>query len=310
VPLGLAIAVLVLELGLVARSRGALRAALWLPAGLVMLAVAGERPDDLYQGFLNILSDRLGGTPFYLTLMAAAGFYAYGWCRRVPRSELALVAALAVLAVVAPLTRNLGGLVAPRPAPLLAIAALELGLGLRRWRSERCLSGAVCLWAAALAGLSGHLDRALVVFHLAMVSTLVLGALFDDGLGQLLRLAAVGLVLLGCLVVLTGQRETLGVTPFWVRAGYVSTAAAVLGGYGWLLKLRIARAGAVVAVAGWLFTLGWESYTALRRLIAGLDFIATGLFLLGLAELTSVVKAGLVRCPAVKRRPGVPTSLD
>ena len=60
-------------------------------------------------------------------------------------------------------------------------------------------------------------DRALIVFHLALAATLVLGAAFDDALGRLLRLAAVALVLLGCLAVLS--RETRGAHGGWPRAG-------------------------------------------------------------------------------------------
>jgi hypothetical protein len=310
VPLGLAVAVLVLELGLVARSRGALRTALWLPAGLVMLAMTGARPDDLYQGFLTLLSDRLGGSPLYLTLVATAGFYAYAWRRRVPRSEPALVAALAALAVVAPLTRNLGGLVVPRPAPLLAIAALELGVGLGRRSSVRSLAGAACLGAAGLGGLGANPEGILVAFHLAMAAALLLGAWFDDALGRLLRHAAVVLVLLGCLAVLSRQGGLSGLTPTWMRGAYALTAAVVLAGYGRRLEHRGASFGAILAMLGALVTLGGESYASLRHVVPGLDFIATGLVLLGLAELVSLAKAGLLRWPVVRKRRGVPAILE
>jgi hypothetical protein len=310
VPLGLAVAVVALELGLVARSRGVLRVALLLPAGLVLLAMTGERPDDLYEGFLKLLGDRLGGTPLYLTLLAAAGFYAYAWCRRVPLADSALAGAIAVLTVVTPLTRHLGGLVAPRPVPLLAVAALELALGLRRRSAARCLAGSACCCAAALAGLGARPDYYHVVFHLAIAQALVLGAWFDDRLGRLLRHAAVALLLLACLGVLAGRGDWNELVSPPLRAAYALTAAAVLAGYGQLLKDRAARIGAVVALLGALVTLGAETYASLRRVVPGLDFIAAGLFLLGLAELTSLAKAGLMRWPVVQKRPSVPTSLD
>jgi hypothetical protein len=310
VPLGLAVAVLVLELGLVARSRGVLRVALLLPAGLALLAMTGERPDDLYEGFLKLLGDRLGGTPLYLTLVAVAGFYAYAWCRRVPLAETALVGAIAALTVVGPLTRHLGGLVAPRPGPLLVIAALELGLGWRRRSSARCLACAACFCAAAFVGLGPIPDRNLMVFHAAIAQALVLGAWFDDRLGRLLRHAAVGLVLLACLGVLAGRGGWSELASSPMRAAYALTAAAVLAGYGQLLRHRVARMGALVALLGALVTLGAETYASLRRVVPGLDFIAAGLLLLGLAELTSLAKAGLVRWPVVQKRPSVPTTLE
>jgi hypothetical protein len=281
-----------------------------LPAGLVLLAMTGERPDDIYEGFLKLLGDRLGGTPLYLTLVAAAGFYAYAWWRRVPLADTALAGAIAALTVVAPFTRHLGGLVAPRPVLLLAIAGLELALGLRRRNSARCLAGAACCCAAALAGLGPRPDCNHVVFHLAIAQALVLGARFDDRLGRLLRHAAVVLLLLACLGVLAGRGGWSELASSPMRAAYALTAAAVLAGYGQLLRHRAARIGALVASLGALVTLGAETYASLRRVVPGLDFIATGLFLLGLAELTSLAKAGLVRWPVVQKRPSVPTSLD
>jgi hypothetical protein len=310
VPLGSAVAVLMLEMGLVARSCGVLRIALSLPAGLALLAMAGERPDDIYEGFLKLLSDRLGGTPLYLTLVAAAGFYAYAWCRRVPLADTALAGAIAALTVVAPATRHLGGLVVPQPAPLLAIAALELGLGLQRRSSARCLVGAACLCAAVFVGLGPRPDRNPIVFHGAIAQVLVLGAWFDDRLCRLLRHSAVAFVLLACLVVLAGRGGWNELASPPMRAAYALTAAAVLAGYGQLRKHRTAQIGALVAALGTLGTLGAESYGSLRRVVPGLDFIATGLLLLGLAELTSLAKAGLMRWPVGQKRPSVPTTLE
>ena len=51
---------------------------------LLLLAVVGHRDDPTYQWFLGRFISRLGGTPFYLTLLATAGFYAYAAVRRVP----------------------------------------------------------------------------------------------------------------------------------------------------------------------------------------------------------------------------------
>ena len=156
VPFLLAVAVLLLEIGLVERSRGALRAALALPAGPGRPG-AGRRiaPRPSTRASWRCSSPRLGGTPLYLTLLASAGFYAYAALRRVPMAIEALTAALAALAVVGPGTLDLGGLVAPRPLPILAVAALQLGLGLRRRDAWRCLVGACCLAVGAMIGPDG-----------------------------------------------------------------------------------------------------------------------------------------------------------
>jgi hypothetical protein len=292
VPFLLAVAVLLLELGLVARSRRTLHVSLALPAGLVVLALVGDRPDDLYQGFLSLFIARLGGTPFYLTLLAAAGFYAYAALRRVPLAIGGLTSVLAVLAVVGPGTRDLHGLVPTRPLPLLAIAALQLGLGIRRRDAWRCLVGAGGLIVATT---SGQVDlRGPFAFHLALSVVLIIGAAFDDALGRLLRTAGAWLVLLACLFVLSGRFDRPESVPLWVLTVYPPTMAALLAGYGRLLHHRVSRIAAALALMGWLAAIGWQTYGSLRRVILGLDFIATGLVMLALAELISVAKAGLL----------------
>ena len=149
-----------------------------------------------------------------------------------------------------------------------------------------------------------------MLFHLVLAATLVLGAVFDDTLGRLLRLAAVALVLLGCLAVLARGCHGHGTVQDVIRAGYAPASAILLAAYGRLLRYRAAHVGAALTVSGWLVALGWASYDPLRRVIVGLDFIATGLILLGLAELISLAKAGLLPWHVVHKDPEVHSALD
>jgi hypothetical protein len=299
VPLLLAVAVLLLELGLVERSRAALRLALALPLGLVVLAMLGDRADDLYQGFLSLFVARLGGTPLYLTLLAAAGFYAYAWLRRVPGATGGVTCALAVLAVVAPTTRDLHGLelAAPQPWPLLAIAALQLGLGIVHRSAARCLVGAGCLIAVV-----AQPHRGPVAFHLALAVVLVLGAAFEDAFGRILRNAGAALGLLACLAVLFGRFDRPDFAPAWTVTAYPLLVSGLLAGYARLLRHRFSGIAANLALAAWMAVLTWRSYCSLRHVVLGLDFIATGLVLLALAEGISLAKAGLIPW-RVARRP-------
>ena len=137
VPFLLPVGVLVLEIGRVEGSKGALRTALFFPPLLLILAAVGHRHEAVYEGFLTRFTTLFGGTPLYLTLLASAGFYAYAALKRVAMATEALAVSLAALAVVGPGTLDLGGLVSPRPMPILAVAALQLGLGLRRHESWR-----------------------------------------------------------------------------------------------------------------------------------------------------------------------------
>jgi hypothetical protein len=313
VPFLLAVAVVVLELALDASSRRTLRVALALPAGLVVLALVGDRPDDLYQGFLALFIARLGATPLYVTLVAAASFYLYAMLRRVPLAVTALTLALAVLAVVGPGTRDLHGLVPARPWPLLAIFALQVGLGIRRRESWRCLAGAGCLIVATMIALEGIVAVPLrnpIAWHLALAVVLVIGAAFDDAFARRLRTAGAAMVGLSCLLALSGRLDRIEIAPPWLVTAYTPTMAALLAGYGSLLRHRGSRIAAALALAGWLTALGWQTYDSLRQVILGLDFIATGILLLALAELISLAKAGLLPRRTGRGKVEVPDPTD
>ena len=85
VPFLFALDVLLLELGdrvAEPRPRCGRR---WSPRwGWSVLALVGPASDPVYQGFLLIFMGRLGGSPLFLALLAAAVFYAFALLRRVP----------------------------------------------------------------------------------------------------------------------------------------------------------------------------------------------------------------------------------
>ncbi len=302
VPFGLTVAVLVLELGLVSFRRGRTRAAAWValaaPAGLVALAMIGHRPDPIYQGFLATVSARLGGDPLFLTLLASAGFYGYAAARRMPLATEALTAVLAALAVVGPDTLSRGNLVAPQPAPILAAAALQLGLGAWRGNAWRCLFGGVALAVAATLAVPGESSaashRGLLAFHLLLAALLGVGAAFDGVLARLLRGVGAGLVLLVCLAAIFGEVDAPAGLPDWMVGAYPVVMAVFLAGYGLLLVHRPALAIAGTVLACWLATAGWQGYFALRRVVPGLDQMALSLALFIVAILVSLGKSGVL----------------
>jgi hypothetical protein len=256
------------------------------------------------------VSERLGGTPLHLTLVATAAFYAYAWWRRVPRAESGFAAVLAALVLVAPTTRDLSGIMAPRPAPLVALALLQIGLGVRRRDSWRCLTGAACAIGAIVVLLGEDPHRGAIAFHLAILTALVLGAAFEDELGQVLRLTVVALLLAACVKMDSELFADGGAEPRWLQTLYPPAAALLLVGYARLLGYRFAALGAGLAVLGWLAALVWHGYESLRRLIAGLDLIAGGLVLLALAEVISLAKAGLLARWVFHKEQKVSSRLD
>jgi len=180
VPFGIAIAVLLLEIGLVSRRRGAIGTALAVPAILVVLTVAGHRDDPIYREFLALFAARFDD-PLTVTLLASVGVYGYAVMRGAPLAAEALTAALVALAVVGPDTLDRHEFVAPQPLPLLAAAALQLELGLRRRHSWRGLPAAAlgivagwrgyCRLRQVVVGLD-HIALSLLLFALALLISL------------------------------------------------------------------------------------------------------------------------------------------
>ncbi len=296
VPFGLAVALLLLEIGIVSRRRGVLGTALALPAVLVVLIVAGHRDDPIYREFLTMFAARFDDA-LSVTLLASIGFYGYALLRRVPLAAEALTAALVALAVVGSDTLDRHELLSPQPLPLLAAAALQLELGLRRRRSWRCLLAAGLAVAAAWM-LPEEADavslRETIAPHLVLFGLLIVGAVFDDTLARLLRVGGVALVLLVCLTVIFGRFDYPDDIPRWAIASYPLVLAAFLGGYGWVLGQRFAHAAAVVVLACWLGVAGGRGYLWLRQVVAGLDHIILSLVLFALALLISLGKSGIL----------------
>ncbi len=297
VSFGLALGVVLLEIGLVERRVRVLRVAMALPAVLLVLAMAGHRPEPVYQWFLGRFMDRLGGSPMYLTLLASAGFYLYASLRGAPIAFDAMTAALGALAFVAPQTLDSSGLVAPRALPILAVGVAQVWSGLSRRQSWRCVIGAGCLAASSIILMhptGASPDRWPVAFHLALAAVLAVGAAFDDRFAHALRTVGPALGLMAVLAVLTGRFPPAAAVPTWAIEAYAPAMALAIAGYGLVLGHRASLAAAGLMVAAWLAVLGWRGYCALRQVATGLDYIAVGLVLFSLAVLTSMAKGGVL----------------
>jgi hypothetical protein len=293
VPFGLVVAALLLEAGLVSSRRVLLGAALAVPVGLAALALVGHRDDSIYQEFLGLFAARLGGNPLWVTLLASAGFYAYATLRGAPAATEALTAALVALAFVDPDALVVGTSIPPRPAPILAAAALQLTLGTDRRHAWRCLLGTAGLVAVVALGLpdGAAAFRGWLPLHLALGGILLIGAAFDDPLARALRYVGAALVLQLCLVALFGQIEPPAGLPSWTMAAYPLVLAVLLAAYGLRLRHWFSCAAAGLVLACWLAGAAWWGYRALRQLVSGLDYIAVSLALFALAVLVSLAKS-------------------
>jgi hypothetical protein len=300
VPFLFALAVLLLELGVVTRNRLALRAAIAAPLALLALALMPPSLEEVYQNFLLIFMGRLGGTPLFLTLLGAVAFYALAMVRRVPLALEAMSVSLLALTVVGPTTRDLSQLVEPQPQPLLALAVLQLWLAWRRGSSVQSLYGAACLVAGLTLSL-GQTDSAtfqgVIAFHLALAATMAIGACFDDATGRWLRRTGAVLLTLAGLGAVPGDPwlcQLTFVSPEAVRV-YPMALVVIAAVYGFLFESRPYLIAATLSVGGWVLLVGCREYLHMRHVVAGLDRIAWGMAFFLLAAGISVVKAGLLR---------------
>ncbi len=296
VPFLFAADLLLLEAGVVSRNRTTQQVALVALPGLLILSVIGHRPDPIYLGFLTAFRNGLGGSPLFLTLIAVVAVYGIAAVRRLPLAPGGLTLSLLALSVVAPGTLDLGGLVAPQPLPLLAVAALQLALALRRNESWRFLVGSICLVDSITIGVGGfglREHQGLIAFHLGLVALMLLGVLFDDPLARILQGAGALFLALACLTAFcVGPVDYRGIPPEVVRA-YPFLLSLIAVGYGYLTGCRPYLAAASVGLLGWLTVVGWQGYSGLRRVLVGLDWITGGLAFFALAAIISLGKAGV-----------------
>jgi len=295
-PFGLAVAVLLLESGIVAKARTVQWTALTIPLVLIGLTFFCHRDDPIYRHFLDVFTARVGD-PLSVLLLATALFFAYAVWRRISLSSDALTAVLVLLAVVGPNTLDNHELGAPQSTPFLAAALLQMALGVEWRHSWRCLAGTVFLIAALVTlpqEVLALFPVGAVALHLALLSALMIGALFNDVLARLLRLFASVVILLVCDAVILGRPQVGESIPPILLLLYPLVMAALLAGYGRLLGQRFPLPVAFLIVAAWLGMAGWRGYCWLRQRILGLDHLLVSLALFALAVLVSLGKAGVL----------------
>jgi hypothetical protein len=296
VPIGLALSLVWLEIGIAAGRQGVMIAASAMPLFLALLATTGHRYEPIYMNFLDMFRQTLGGSPVFLTLIAAGIFLAYAVARRVPLACELLSVALVALATVGPQTLDLNQLVAPRPAPL---AAAGFVLGSIAWKKRHSIRGTLAALLFVIAATRGWMavwptaDWGVVALHLLIIGMLAIGAFFDDCLSDLAQsCASLALLVLGIAsalhVPLLARSLPANLAPWYPLFVMVATVA-----YGLLVRDRIYLAIAGASLAAWVGYSTLQSYQQLRRIVAGLDQIVGGLLFFLIAAAISLKKAGL-----------------
>ncbi|MEX2286509.1 MAG: hypothetical protein WD648_05415, partial [Planctomycetaceae bacterium] len=251
VPLGLAILLLLLEMGLVAKSQRFLQNVMAAaPALLLLSSPLGGGP--VFRGFLSTFTETVG-SPVWLTVWTLLGFYCWSWLRGVAQARFGVIGALGLLSVVGARTIDLRTFIQPQPQPFLVIGAILLANGL--WaRSSRAMAAAA---VAAVFGLwlmlpqSISVDyRVAVCFNVLLAAIVAVGLAYRDRFAGVLRSAGALLILFATIVVTTSS-QAADVPLLW-RTLYVgllvvaSLCIAMLWGDRWYLR---AFAGSLLVAA-------------------------------------------------------------
>lgn len=292
VPFGFAVLAVAFEAGLAARNRIVSRFAMAGPLALVAMAGIGRNGDSLYLDFLDLFTSRLGGTPLFLTILAAAGFYVYAAVRGERSAWDWLTATLGLLAVYGPSSATLAASNAPWWLPIFALATLQFVLSLRQISPYRGIVGSLGLALATALALLDSTTLTMRIFlsmNVFLASSLFLGAWFTDRNARVLRNIS------AMAVVVVSLATSFGAFGGTIAAIYPLFAAAAILGYGVALRHRLAFVTAGVALLAWLGANGWRGYRDLRDDVVGLDYLAAGLALFPVAMIVSLMKAGVLR---------------
>jgi hypothetical protein len=296
VPIGLAVSLVALEIGIISGRRAVMVAASAAPLALAILAATGHRHELVYQNFLRMFIQTVGASPFYLVSVAAILFLVYAVARRVPFAVDLMALGLVALAFVGPRTSNFHELVPAQPQPIGAAALVLATKAWRRRDSWRASMAAACLvisltrawelmWPAS--------DSWPVTLHVSVAALLAVGALFDDPLGRLAR--RVGAVALFCLGLnsATGQKLTSPAKPWEPITWYPYVVALTAWSFGFLKCDRWYVTSGAASLAVTLAHSGTQAYSQLRKLVVGLDQITWGMLFFVVAAAISMRKAGI-----------------
>lgn len=306
-----AILLVTLELSVAAGWWRTTNRCLALPALLPALALWTNAVGSDGEVFVEMLARR-AGTPLYLTLWLLAAYYAYAYCRlRLPLGLAGLWISLAALARVDPQTESLAHLAPLQWPSLAALMALHLGFALRGNRSGHwLLAGLLGVALVAVVGQESWPAEwfRISCWHAAIVVLLLAGAIWNDLVGRLARVAgAVALCVAG--IVALRLYDALPASVFLNLAAYEIGLVALALIYAYSTSSpTFAAAAAINALASLTFVSRQALVTVkASSLGAGVDLLAAGGLFLVVATAISLAKAGCLRRVAkLTTRPQAP----
>lgn len=309
IPLVLAAATLLLEVGLVSRRHGAIGLAMSVPIFCLYLAIPAMGSSASYEDFLRQVI-RTAGSPLWLTLIAAAVFYGHALLRGVRSAEGLLATTLLLATRVGPRSVDLWEWAPPQLGAAWALCAVLLLAGLVRVDSRRVfIALLIAIGTLApmlhLPGRNGALVETALLVMLVLTAMLAIGAIYRDDFAWLLRVAGLPLLVMTTLAGVAMRHRLPETLPLWVIALFVMGMTLVALAYAAWAPMRAYQIAA--ALCGSLGTAG-IGIDAIVLLIQestwkGATSFAFGLCSFALAVLISSWKAGWLQSAMQWMRP-------
>jgi hypothetical protein len=217
IPFLFAVLVLLLEMGLVERQKTLIQVTLAVTPGLLWLAAPGTSVDGTASAFLGEITSRIG-SPMWMTTLALIAFHTWAALRGIDFARWYLLAVLLFAVKISPVSSGLEPQTPVQMWPLLVAAAIELMRGLRRKDALTLLTASCCLSLALSALLwdsTLFLYRRTIPYHVALVSLLMIGCLFDDLQGRVLRIVGAVLLPVSAVVAVISAGDAFLLHPGW-----------------------------------------------------------------------------------------------
>jgi hypothetical protein len=297
VPILLAVALLLLEAGIVTQNRGIQFLALSVPFISLALSITPQAGSAPYADFLNRFISRIG-SPLWLSATASLAFFAYARLRRVRFAGESFWGALLVASCISRNTLDVTSAVAPQTWALWFAAIVQGVVGMREHQSWRVLTAAICAVAALrfdfLSGAEPLYEDGLPL-HLAGIAVLSVGAMFDDAFARWLRCAGVPLLVAAAICAAGFPGEYPAGLPDWCAPVYGAAVVAVTFAYAYGTASPAYFFAGLANVCLLLGRLLFDLVDVLKRLFdwEGAAWFVWGMVWFALGVLMSACKAGL-----------------
>ncbi|MBI3864036.1 MAG: hypothetical protein HY290_19300 [Planctomycetia bacterium] len=296
-PLLLAVAVLLLEAGIVARSRRIQILALVTPFVCLVLSMTPRGGSAPYADFLARFMGRIG-SPLWLSVIAGMAFLAYARLRKVRYAGESFWAALLIVSCVSRATVDLDGVVPPQTWALWFAAVVQGVAGVRQRRSWRVFASAICAIAALRSDL---LVRFETVYRNGMpllaagIAVLAVGALFDDAFARCLRGAGVPMLVTAAIFTAAFPGAYVDGLPAWSAPSFGAAIAGATLAYAYAICSPVYFFTGLANVVLFLGRTLYELAGGLRRMFdwEGATWFVWGLVWFALGAMISARKAGL-----------------